>query len=116
MIVEDDPVVLRVLTRLLGSIEGRFKVLTAKNGAEALLFLQSYPVALVLTDYNMPEMNGIDLAMQVKQASPATRVALLTAYATPDMECRAHSAGVDYFLAKPFHIDELDRIVQRALQ
>ena len=73
------------------------------------------PVPLLITDYNMPGMNGLDLAQAVKAAAPTTTVVLLSAYATPEMARRAQEAGADYSLPKPFPFDQLEAIVREAL-
>ena len=89
--------------------------MTAGNGLEALEQLAEHSIALVLTDYNMPEMNGIDLAVAIKSRAPQVRVVLITAFATADLERRAREVGVDYFLPKPFQLDQVEQIVNRAL-
>lgn len=115
VVVEDDPDVLRVLQRLLSVTYPAYEVVTAKNGTEALAHVAARPVALIVTDYTMPEMNGIDLTHAVKERSPQTYVVLITAYATPEVERRALQAGVDRFLAKPFKLDQVEVIVHEAL-
>jgi two-component system, response regulator, stage 0 sporulation protein F len=115
LIVEDDPDVLRVLRRLLQSMYQEREVMTAGNGNEALEQLAEHPIALVLTDYNMPEMNGLDLAIAIKSRMPEVRVVLITAFATSELERRAREVGVDFFLPKPFQLEEVELIVGQAL-
>lgn len=115
IVVEDDPDVLRVLKRLLSSLYPAYEITTAANGAEALEQVRARTVSLVLTDYNMPEMNGLDLSSHIKQLAPQVRVVLITAYATPEVERLARDAGVDYFLPKPFKLDQVEQVLQQAL-
>ena len=70
------------------------------------------PVPLVITDYNMPGMNGLQLTDAIKETSPDTRVVLITAYATPELEKRAREHRVDHYLPKPFPLDRLEQIVR----
>lgn len=115
VVVEDDPDVLRVLQRLLSMLYRDYQVISASNGAEALAYVADHEVPLVITDYTMPEMSGLDLAAAVKAQTPATKVVLITAYATPEVERTARQAGIDYFLPKPFSLDQVEAIVREML-
>jgi CheY-like chemotaxis protein len=115
LIVEDEPDVLLILRSLVRELARGFTVIAVSRGAEALAEIAIEPAALVITDYNMPGMNGLELTRQIKLTSPQTHVVLVTAYATLELEHRAHLAGVDDFLAKPFAIEQLIRVVKAAL-
>jgi YesN/AraC family two-component response regulator len=60
-------------------------------------------------------MNGLQLAQAVKDASPNTRVVLITAYNTPELKRQVRSSGVDEYLAKPFSLDRIEQIVRDSL-
>jgi CheY-like chemotaxis protein len=115
VIVEDDPDVLNVLQRLLRFDYPGYDVITAANGNEALDCIGGRETPLLITDYTMPEMNGLELTARVKAANPATVVVLITAYVTPEVERSARQAGVDHFLPKPFRLDQVEAIVRQAL-
>jgi YesN/AraC family two-component response regulator len=72
-------------------------------------------VPLLITDYNMPRMNGLELIGNVMAASPSTRVALITAYASTELERRARAIGVDYYLPKPFPLERIEQVVHQTL-
>jgi two-component system response regulator (stage 0 sporulation protein F) len=116
ILVEDEPDILHLLQRLLQPLIGDYTIVSASDGQTALTYLQNDDVPLLITDYNMPEMNGLLLTSQVKERSPSTKVALITAYHTPQLQRLARLHGVDYYLPKPFSIDELEMLLGRVLQ
>lgn len=109
LLVDDDPDVLRAIERdVRRHFGGTYRVLRASSGAQALdiltqLALRHEPVALLLTDQRMPEMDGVEFLEQAKVLSPQAKRALLTAYADTDAAIRAiNSVGIDYYLVKPW--------------
>jgi putative two-component system response regulator len=115
ILVDDEPDVRIILRRLLASVADGYELVTVGTGAAALAALEARPVPLLITDYHMPGMNGLDLAQAVKAAAPTTMVVLTSAYVTPELEKRGQAAGADYFLPKPFPFDQLEAIVRQAL-
>jgi CheY-like chemotaxis protein len=97
-------------------LTGGYDIVTVNGGAEALAQIALRPVPLVITDYNMPGMNGLQLTAAIKETAPDTRVVLITAYATPELEKRAREHRVDYYLPKPFPLDRLEQIVRDVLR
>jgi DNA-binding response OmpR family regulator len=101
LVVDDTPVNLK-LTRILLVNEG-YKVLTAGTAEEALELLRSFHPQLVLTDVQLPGMDGLELARRIKQ-DPATQdviVVALTAFAMTGDERKALDAGCDGYITKP---------------
>lgn len=115
LLVDDAPDILMVIGRILAAMCSQCEVVTATNGVEALAQFEARPAGLVIADYNMSEMNGLQLTRAIKERSPSTRVLIITAYATSDVEKRARESGADYYLAKPFAIDELVRVVEEVV-
>ena len=101
---------------LMRDLTGGYDIVTVNGGAEALAQIALRPVPLVITDYNMPGMNGLQLTAAIKETSPDTRVVLITAYATPELEKRAREQRVDHYLPKPFPLDRLEQIVRDVLR
>jgi DNA-binding NarL/FixJ family response regulator len=102
-VVDDDAPMLAALVRALGRPENRFAFVGASNHpAGALCAVQCTRVDLVVSDWNMPDMDGIELTAEIKRASPATRVLLVTGYFDPEITRRALAAGADGILHKPF--------------
>ena len=107
--VDDDPEVLRAVERDLRSEYGaRYRVMRAESGAAALdllarLELRGDPVALLLVDQRMPEMQGVDFLERAIPIVPAAKRVLLTAYADTDAAIRAiNTVRIHYYLMKPW--------------
>jgi len=116
ILVEDEPDILIILYRLMRDLTGGYDIITVHSGADALAQIALRRVPLVITDYNMPGMNGLQLAAAIKETSPDTCVVMITAYATPELEKRAREQRIDYYLAKPFPLDRLEHIVREVLR
>ncbi len=109
MTVDDDPEVLRAISRDLQKEYGdKFRVLRADSGVTALAALEqvklrNQSVALFLVDQRMPQMSGVEFLEQALELFPNTKRALLTAYADTDAAIRAiNSTQIDYYLMKPW--------------
>jgi thioredoxin reductase (NADPH) len=107
--VDDDPGVSRSVARDLRRRYGAdYRIVRAESGRDALdalreLALRGEPVAAILADYRMPEMNGIDFLEAAMDIAPHARRALLTAYADTDAAIRAiNVVDVDHYLLKPW--------------
>src|SRR5689334_13003137 len=107
--VDDDPAVSRAVARDLRRRYGEdYRVLRASSAAEGLdalreLKLRGDPVAVLLADYRMPQMNGIEFLEQAMDLFPRARRALLTAYADTDAAIQAiNLVDVDQYLLKPW--------------
>ena len=114
LIVDDDPANLESLRKVLEREE--MSVRTAKDGREALAVLRAEPVAVIVTDFQMPGMTGLDLLRSVKAVSPETDVILITAYGSIEMAVEAMKQGAYDFVVKPFKRVDIVRGVSRALE
>jgi two-component system response regulator AtoC len=112
LLVDDEPGVLFTLSELL--IERGHKVLTAKNGVEALTKLED--AETVLTDLSMPRMDGLELMTQIAARDPSLPVILLTAHGSEKVAVAAMKQGAYDYLTKPFDIDEVAVVIERALE
>ena len=101
LVVEDDVDLLTVMTKVLGK---HFKVSTATNGLEALAVLKgSDRIEVVVTDYVMPEMNGIELCREIRKDVALSHLPLvmLTAKTQTEYHLEGYDAGADVYLTKP---------------
>ncbi|PLS67374.1 MAG: two-component system response regulator, partial [Cyanobacteria bacterium M5B4] len=107
LIVDDDVIIRRVLETTL-SMHG-YKPLTAINGQQAWELLQQDFVPLILTDWMMPSMDGIELIQRIRAANfPSySYIVILTSLNTQRDIVHGLEAGADDFLTKPFHEGEL---------
>jgi two-component system response regulator FlrC len=105
LIVEDDPDLREALSDTLEL--SRYRVLTATDGAHAIELLQDNPVGLVVTDVQMPNMNGITLLHEIKSRWPHLPVLLMTAYGVISQAVEAMREGACNYLVKPFEVGDL---------
>ncbi len=115
LIVDDEKNIRQSLATFLDSCGHQVK--TAESGREALATLsQQDDFDLVLSDYRMAEMNGLELLKEIKRRYPDTVVILMTAYATVANAVAAMKAGAYDYLTKPFSLDQIQHVVERALE
>lgn len=120
LIVEDDPVARRVLRQALDRLG--HEVLEAQDGAEALNRLERAPVRVVVSDWVMPSMDGLELCRRVRARTAQEYVyfiLLTSATASVENQREAADAGVDDFLNKPLDVNELWmrlRVAERILR
>ncbi len=116
IVVDDDPVLATVLQRLIRKTAASYEVVSVADGAAALAQFEQWQVPLVITDYNLlSSLTGLKLTQAIKARSPNTRVVLISAYATPELERQAREHQVDYYLPKPFLLQDLEQIVLAVL-
>jgi two-component system NtrC family sensor kinase len=114
--IDDEPNVLRSLTRLF--LDDRHEILTASSGAEGLLILdRGGGVPVVISDYRMPGMNGVEFLSEVRRRWPETVRIVLSGYADTAAIVSAINEGQIYrFIPKPWNDDELRAAVTSSLE
>lgn len=107
LIVDDQPADLSLLGKHL-ELAG-YEVLTASNGLEALKILHAEGPQLIITDWMMPQMDGIEFCQAVRSSELVgiVYIIILTAHSDKERLVEAFRAGADDFLSKPFHREEL---------
>jgi DNA-binding response OmpR family regulator len=115
LIVDDDPDVGPLLRRALTSWLPAWAVALVSSGRAALQAVAERPAALVVADYQLPDLDGLQLAAAIKAASPATRIMLISGLASLLEADQISSAGIDYVLAKPFTLTKLEAAVRSLL-
>ena len=114
MVVDDEDRVQKLLKRVLQ--EDGYGVRTVSSGQEALEELERDSYDVVLTDLNMPVMNGMDLLKEIKGRMPEVAVILITAFGTVESAVQSMQEGAFHYITKPFKLDEVRIFVQRALR
>ena len=115
ILIVDDEVSMREFLEIMLSKEGH-KVSSAGSGKEALNMLNDTIYDLIVSDVQMPGMNGIELLRNVKEVCPDTTVIMITAYASTESGVEAMKAGAYDYITKPFKIDEIKLIIKNALE
>lgn len=101
LLVDDEPDILGSYQRVLELVLHDVRILTAQSAREALYLLAKNRCDLVISDFRMPEMDGVRLLREVRATLPNVARILLTAYPDPDVERRARDeAEVDHYLSK----------------
>jgi DNA-binding NarL/FixJ family response regulator len=115
LVVDDEPGVLSAIQRLFH--DESYDILTASGGPEALELLRvTGPVQLIISDYRMPGMTGVEFLQQVMQTWPDTRRVILSGFPDSDVLLAALNEGrVHRFLVKPWDNDPLKAVVQEMI-
>ncbi len=114
LLVDDEPDIRGALRRSLK--DANYEFIEASDGAEALALLRDHDVDAVISDYNMPGMNGLDLLQQIRISQPEVLRLLLTARADVNLAVRALNEGsVHRFLLKPWDHIDLRGIIEMTL-
>jgi len=111
LIVDDDESILRMLEYSLQNLGPEFEIFTAKDMTNAVSEIEKRRIDLVITDYMMPGMTGVDLARAVHRISPDTQIVLMTAYGTSKLRDTSTHMGFDGFIDKPFDVDQVREII-----
>lgn len=115
LIVDDDEQILSLLHDLLAR-ERRYRISTAPDPREALTLLRAGPFDLLITDYRMPEMTGLDLIREARHLHPDLMGILITGFAWPDAAAEVAEAGVYDLMLKPLNIGEVRVRVRNACE
>ncbi len=116
LIVDDDPNLAQLLMDGLDDRRGHYEFMVALEPKQALETARRYPIDLLITDFAMPEVDGLTLIDSIRQTSPNMSVILMTAYATEQLEARAADKGVDQFMMKPFRLTDIRQVVRGILE
>ena len=107
LVVDDSPVYRKLVEQILQ--EERYTILLAKDGNEALRIFAQHRPAVVITDWTMPDISGLDLCKRIRSDFPEvySHLILLTGNTNKDQVVEGLRAGADDYLTKPFHPGEL---------
>jgi len=116
MIVDDEEMILDSLSSFL-SFETDYELITYQSPSEALKILNSKPVDLIISDFLMPEMNGLQFLKEVKKVYPDVPRIILTGYADKENAINAiNEVGLFQYIEKPWDNDNLKLIIRNGLQ
>lgn len=111
LVVDDEENARMALSKIL-SHEG-YEVASAGNGLEALNYLRSKEVELIITDLNMPEMSGLLFLRELNKNYPASNVIMITAYGEVESYLEAMTLGAFEYINKPVKYDDLKKVINK---
>lgn len=112
LVVDDEEAILVTMVEWFAAAHphDNYNILVADNGIEAIKSLSSYKIDLLITDLNMPKMDGFELLAHVNNSYPIVPVIVMSAFDTPDIKNKVKKLGVLLFIPKPFTSEDLDAI------
>ena len=113
LVVDDERVIREILAEFL-ALEG-FSVNTVEDGEKALTELRLHPYDLLITDLKMPRLSGLQLLEKIEQERLGVLTVLMTGFGTVETAIEAMKKGAYDYLLKPFKVEEVIHVVQRAL-
>ncbi|MCL6583082.1 MAG: response regulator [bacterium] len=113
LVVDDEQNSREGLSKILTK-EG-YTVHTAENGKKALIEAENNDFDLIITDLRMPEMDGIEVLEKLRNKNKNIGVVIVTAYGEVNSYLKAMNLGAFEYLNKPIHLEELRRVINKAL-
>jgi DNA-binding NtrC family response regulator len=114
LVIDDDSATLDLLKFQLQS--ENFYVITAENGKKGLEFVAEMNFDIILTDLNLPDINGIEMVKKTKKISPNTEIIMITGDGSIEKAVEAAKAGAFHYVEKPIDFDELILLINRAIE
>ena len=114
LIIDDEPMMADSLKQNL--MEEGYSVDTAASGAEAIELFDQGGHHLAICDLQLPDMDGLEVMRHMKDARPTTEVIVVTGYGSVARAVEATKAGAFYFVEKPFDFEEIQPLVDKALE
>jgi DNA-binding NtrC family response regulator len=113
LLVEDDLNTRLGLSEIL--MEDGYEVEMAEDAASAFNKMET-GVDLLLSDFRLPDISGIELHKRIKEAHPGVRTIIMTAYSTPELYQQAKTVGVLRWVTKPLNVEQLLSFIREALE
>lgn len=113
LVVDNHQNILELLSNLLQMF--KYQTFCALDTETALRLLQEKKIDCIITDVEMPKPSGFDLLEEVKKKYPQLPVIMISSYANPKMQKQAEKNGASGFTAKPFRIETLQKMIEKAL-
>jgi len=114
VVIDDEANAAAALEKLLR--QDGYEVTRANDGATGLALLETFDADVILTDLRMPGMDGLEVLAKVKDIQPDALVVVMTAYGTVKTAVQAVKMGAEDYLSKPIEVEELEVVLQKALE
>ena len=116
LVVDDEETLTWSMTKTLAKDKGKYELVIANTGSEALKLLKKDRIDVVVTDIKMPDINGLELLSMIRKQYPSTKVIIMTAYGSPEVHKEATRRGSYFYLEKPFEISDIRTLILKALE
>lgn len=116
LIIDDDAVTRGLLFRVLKPHSSYFQVLTSNNGKDAVSVIRKERVDLIITDLQMPEMDGFELMAYLSKFHPEIPILVMTAFGGTDIQAKIEAIGPIKYFEKPLNIDTLTDCIIEELE
>ncbi len=113
LVIDDDIATLELMEFQLEA-EG-FQVKTADCGEKGLEYIREFEFDIILTDLNLPDINGIEMVKRCKEMAPDTEIIMITGFGSTEKAVEATKAGAFYYVEKPVEFDELLVLIEKAI-
>jgi two-component system NtrC family response regulator len=114
LVIDDEAAQRDVLTGYLK--KKGYKIFSASSGQEGIEIVKNNPVDIILSDFKMPDLNGIEVLEQIKKINPEISFVIVTAYGTVENAVKAMRLGAFDYISKPVDLDELDLMIDRIIE
>lgn len=116
LLVEDDKNLVFMEKNTLEDIVGGYEIVTASNGKDGIKAWESFKPDVIISDIDMPIMNGIDMVKYIRELDGETIIMFTTNFTAPSKLKEGYEAGVDEYIKKPFVPEELDCHIKALLK
>lgn len=116
LIVDDEEDLTWSIEQHLKKDSRHYELHSVNSGQAALDLLSQIPIDLVVSDIRMPEISGLDLLIDIREKYPATKVIIMTAYGSSEIQNEASERGCFQYIEKPFEISELRRLIMAGVE
>lgn len=113
LVIDDDIATLELMEYQLKA--EKFEVKTASSGSKALELVNSDEFDIILTDLNLPDINGIEMVKKCKEIAPDTEIIMITGFGSTEKAIEATKAGAFYYIEKPVEFEELRVLIGKAI-
>ena len=112
---EHSRILLEETFQMMAQYSKEYQVLSTSFGEEAIHFCHDYNIELIFTEIHLKDMDGWQLIQKINKLYPSISIIIQTAVITDDIAQRVRRSGADSYIAKPIHIYEMQKKVQRVL-
>ncbi|RLB04761.1 MAG: hypothetical protein DRG50_08345 [Deltaproteobacteria bacterium] len=116
LVVDDEETLTWSMTKTLAKDKDKYELIIANTGKEALQAMQEDHIDVVVTDVRMPDINGLELLTKIREKYPWTKVIIMTAYGSSEVQKEATKRGSYYYIEKPFEISDIRALILKALE